>query len=80
MFCTLREVLRFLTPLSTIFQLYGGDQFYWFEKTGVNGENHRPARATDKLYHIMLYPVHLIMRYSILRTIKVRNMYVYIVT
>jgi hypothetical protein len=28
----------------------------------------------------MLYPVHLIMRYSILRTIKVRNMYVYIVT
>jgi len=28
------------------------------EETGVPRENHRPV-ATDKLYHIMLYPVHL---------------------
>ena len=25
------------------------------EETGIPGENHQPAQATDKLYHIMLY-------------------------
>ena len=54
-----------LTPLSTIFQWYGGSQFYWWRKPEHQEKTTDLSHVTDKLHHISFFYIHcMVTRYN----------------
>jgi ABC-type microcin C transport system permease subunit YejB len=69
----IRLGLWYLTPLSIIFQLYPGSQFYWWGKLGYLEKTTDLSQVTDNLYHIVLCWVQLAMSEFELTTLVVMS-------
>ena len=49
--------LWYLMPLSTIFQLYRGGQFYWWRKSEYPEKTTDCCKSLTNFFHLMLYRV-----------------------